>query len=172
MWHELPDATRTHLLHWTCPRARKKILIHSGGPHLTLVTSVQPQATLHSFWLRPRSYFLHLKTSDSFTSFYVDIYWFWDFFFFKRTRKRTHTVKTESSLQNLLHDSVSQLNDTITQPLLLLLKLLEKHGISYFFTSHCPVYVGVLMFMFLMPCSLFCCLYFCLRQSRSWYLVY
>lgn len=118
----------------------KKNLIHSGGPHLTLVTSVQPQATLHSFWLRPRSYFLHHKTSDSFTSSYVDIYWYWDYFFFlKRTRKRTHIAKTESSLQNLLHNSVSQLNDTITQPLFLLLNLLEKHGDSYFSTSHCPL---------------------------------
>lgn len=123
-----------------CPCARKRFQIYPGGPHLTLVTSVQPQATLHSFWLRPGSYFLHLKTSDSFTSSYVDIYWFWDvFFFLERTRKRTHKAKTKSSLQNLLHDSVIQLNDTITQVLLLLLKLLEKHSDSYFSTSHCPL---------------------------------
>lgn len=124
-----------------CPCAHKRFQIYPGGPHLTLVTSVQPQATLHSFWLRPSSYFLHLKTSDSFTGSYVDTVFigFEIIFFLKRKRKRTHIAKTESSLQNLLHDSVIQLNETIMQLLLLLVKLLEKHGDSYFFTSYCPL---------------------------------
>lgn len=106
-----------------CPCARKRFQICPGGPHLTLVTSVQLQATLHSFWLRPHRYFLHLKTSDSFTSSYVDIYW--GVFFEKDEKKDSY--------------SVIQLNDIITQHLLLLLKLLEKHGDSYFSTSQCPL---------------------------------